>query len=168
MYRVRPKVASAAYFIRSANMPFRLTPKPNLCCGKCKRSSKRSSNKRLRPRKMSNRDLFEMANLYPDTTGLPMTVWVSPRGNARHDVRVKVNMAHGNQMNIANTAVVGVRPTPRVIAGQLSPPIHKPCSSGSLNTDVLVAYWDGQIDTARMIQGLKPLPLTQPGQPSTP
>jgi hypothetical protein len=67
------------------------------------------------------RDLFEMANLYPDTTGLPMTVWVSPRGNARHDVRVKVNTTHGNQMNIANTAVVGVRPTPHVIAGQLSP-----------------------------------------------
>ncbi len=33
-------------------------------------------------------ELFEMANLYPDTTGLPMTVWVSPRGNARHDIRV--------------------------------------------------------------------------------
>jgi hypothetical protein len=37
------------------------------------------------------RDLFEMANLYPDTTGLPMTVWVSPRGTARHDARIKVN-----------------------------------------------------------------------------
>jgi hypothetical protein len=29
-------------------------------------------------------DLFEMANLYPDITGLPVTVWVSPRGAARH------------------------------------------------------------------------------------
>jgi hypothetical protein len=38
-------------------------------------------------------ELFEMANLFPRTTGLPITVWVSPRGNARHDVRVKVNMA---------------------------------------------------------------------------
>jgi hypothetical protein len=37
-------------------------------------------------------DLFQMANLFPRTTGLPVTVWVSPRGNARHDVRVKVNM----------------------------------------------------------------------------
>jgi hypothetical protein len=27
-------------------------------------------------------DLFEMANLYPRTTGLPMTVWVSPKGGA--------------------------------------------------------------------------------------
>ena len=64
-------------------------------------------------------ELFEMANLFPRTTGLPMTIWVSPRGNARHDARVKVNMTHGDQMNIANTAVVGARPTPHVIAGHL-------------------------------------------------
>src|SRR6202007_563415 len=75
-----------------------------------------------RPAKANdNDDLFEMANLYPRTTGLPMTVWVGPRGNARHDVRVKVNMMHGNQMNIDNTAVVGVRPSPHVITGRLSP-----------------------------------------------
>jgi len=116
------------------------------------------------------RDLFEMANLYPDTTGLPMTVWVSPRGSARHDVRVKVNMTHGNQMSIANTAVVGVRPTPRVIAGQLSPGDTQAVFQWVvLNTGVLVAYWEGHVDTARMIQGLKPLPsIRQPGQPSTP
>ena len=29
-------------------------------------------------------DLFEMANIYPKNTGLPMTVWVSPRGHAKH------------------------------------------------------------------------------------
>ena len=47
-------------------------------------------------------DLFEMANLFPCTTGLPVIAWVSPRGNARHDVRVKVNMTHGNQMTVSN------------------------------------------------------------------
>jgi hypothetical protein len=67
------------------------------------------------PEGADDRDIFEMANLCPETTGLPMTVWVSPRGTARHDVRVKVNMTRGNQMNIANTAVVGVRPRPWVI-----------------------------------------------------
>ena len=106
-----------------------------------------------------DRDLFEMANLYPDTTGLPMTVWVSPRGNARHDVRVNVNMTHGNQMNIADTAVVGVRPTPRVIAGELSPADTQAVLQWvALNRDVLVDYWGGEIDTARMIHALKPLP----------
>src|ERR1700750_315613 len=94
------------------------------------------------------RDLFEMANLYPRTTGLPMTVWVSPRGNARHDVRIKVNMAHGNQMNIENTALVGVAPTPRVIAGRLASEDERVVVEWiALNEAAIVAYWDGDIDT---------------------
>ncbi len=114
-------------------------------------------------------DLFEMANLYPDTTGLPMTVWVSPRGNARHDVRVKVNMTPGNQMTIANTAVVAVRPTPRIVAGRLSPADRQAVFPWvSLNADALVAYWDGMIDTARLIHALKSLPTGQPETPSAP
>jgi hypothetical protein len=113
-------------------------------------------------------DLFEMANLFPRTTGLPMTVWVSPRGNARHDVRVKVNMTHGNQMNATNTAVVGLRPAPHVIAGRLAPEDERAVFQWvSLNADALVAYWDGQIDTIQLGQLLKPFP-TQFGTPSAP
>jgi hypothetical protein len=104
-------------------------------------------------------ELFEMANLYPRTTGLPMTVWVGPRGNARHDVQVKVNMAHGNQMNIDNAAVVGVRPAPHVIAGHLSPEDERAVADWiSLNTTAIIAYWDGDIDTLELVQALKPLP----------
>jgi hypothetical protein len=79
-----------------------------------------NKRKAIDPGKADDRDIFETANLYPETTGLPMTVWVSPRGMAR-DVRVKVNMTRGNQVNIANTAVVGVRPKPRVMTGRLWP-----------------------------------------------
>jgi hypothetical protein len=43
-------------------------------------------------------ELYEMVNLVPRLTGLPMTVWASPRGAARHDVRIKVNRTHGRQM----------------------------------------------------------------------
>jgi len=53
-----------------------------------------------RVREPETDELFEIANLFPRTTGLPMTVWVSPRGNARHELRVKVNMPHGNQMGL--------------------------------------------------------------------
>jgi hypothetical protein len=114
-------------------------------------------------------ELFEMANLFPRTTGLPMTVWVSPRGNARHDVRVKVNMTHGDQMNIANTAVVGVRPTPHVIAGHVSPDDERVVFEWvSLNATALVAYWDGRIDTIELGQLLKRIPSRQPGAPSVP
>jgi hypothetical protein len=104
-------------------------------------------------------ELFEMANLFPRTTGLPMTVWVSPRGSARHDVRLKVNMTHGDQMNIANTAVVGVRPAPHVIAGHLSADDQRAVFEWvSLNTAALVDYWDGRIDTIELGQLLKRLP----------
>jgi len=114
-------------------------------------------------------ELFEMANLFPRTTGLPMTVWVSPRGNARHDVRVKVNMTHGDQMIISNTAVVGVRPTPHVIAGHLSPDDRQAVFEWvSLNNAALVGYWEGRIDTIEMGQLLKRLASQPPGAPSVP
>ena len=106
-------------------------------------------------------DLYEMANFYPRTTGLPMTVRVSPRGNARHEVRVKVSMAHGNQMAIDNTAVVGVRPSPHVIAGRLSSEDEQAVGRWIvLNADAIIAYWDGGIDTVELAQTLKPLPST--------
>ncbi len=104
-------------------------------------------------------DLFEMANLFPRTTGLPMTLWVSPRGNARHDVRIKVNLTHGNQLNAANTAVVGVRPSPQMIAGRLSPDDERAVFEWvSLNADALIEYWDGRIDTIQLGQMLKAIP----------
>jgi hypothetical protein len=106
-------------------------------------------------------ELFEMANLYPRTTGLPMTVWVGPRGNARHDVRIKVNISHGNQMNVDNTAVVGVRPVPHLIAGRLSSQDQRLVFEWvGLNAAAIIAYWDGDIDTAELIQTLKRLPTT--------
>ena len=106
-------------------------------------------------------ELYEMANLYPRTTGLPMTVWVSPRGNARHDVRIKINVTHGNHMTIDNTAVVSVRPRPHVVAGNLSAHDQQTVFDWiSLNAATIIAYWDGSIDTAELIQNLKRLPPT--------
>jgi hypothetical protein len=101
-------------------------------------------------------DLFEMANLFPVTTGLPMTVWVSPRGKARHDVRVKVNRTHGNQMDASNTAVVGVRPSPRLIAGRLASADQQAVFAWiSLNVTPNVDYGDGRIDTIQLGQHLR-------------
>jgi len=115
-------------------------------------------------------ELFEMANLFPRTTGLPMTLWLSPRGNARHDVRVTVNMTHGDQMSIGNTAVVGVRPTPHVIAGHLSPDDRQAVFEWvPLNNPTLVDYWEGRIDdTIELGQLLKRLPSRPPGATSVP
>jgi hypothetical protein len=114
-------------------------------------------------------DLFEMANLFLRTTGLPITVWVSPRGNARHDVRIKVNISRGDQMSPANTAVVFIRPSPRVNAGRLSSDDRQAVFEWvSLNTAPLVAYWEGEIDTIELGRLLKPLPSGRPGTAAMP
>jgi hypothetical protein len=114
-------------------------------------------------------ELFEMANLFPHTTGLPMTVWVSPRGNARHDVRVKIDMTHGNQMTVSNTAVVGVRPIPHVIAGQLSTDDERAVFEWvTLNADALVSYREGRIDTVQLAQDLKRVPSPPSGNQTVP
>jgi len=82
---------------------------------------------------------------------------------------LKVNTTHGDQTNIANTAVVGVRPTPHVIAGRLSPDDQRAVFEWvSLNATALVTYWDGRIDTIELGQLLRRLPLRQPRAPSAP
>jgi hypothetical protein len=103
-------------------------------------------------------DLFEMANLYPRETGLPMTVWVSPHGNARQEVRVKVNMMHGNQMNIVNTAVFAIRPMPRIITGSLPPADTQAVFQWiTLNADALIEYWEDRIGTIELATALRPI-----------
>src|SRR5262245_44229256 len=69
-------------------------------------------------------------------------------------------------MNIADTALVGVRSTPHVIAGRLSPDDQRAVFEWvSLNTAALVAYWEGRIDTIELGQQLQRLPLRQPSAP---
>ncbi len=104
-------------------------------------------------------DFFLMANLFPADTGLPMVVWVSERGHARHDVRIKVNQAHGTRILPGNLATVAVRPSPRLIAGQLSTADLQAVSEWiRLNETTLVAYWEYRISIAGLMQRLQRLP----------
>jgi hypothetical protein len=66
-------------------------------------------------------DWYAEARLRPIELGLPMTIWVSERGNERHDVRVKVCRVHGAALQWDNAAGIGVRPQPHVAAGHLAP-----------------------------------------------
>ena len=103
-------------------------------------------------------DPFAMANLRPGDTGLPMTVWVSERAAAPHDVRVKVCTVHGPRMLPASTASVAVRPAPRLVAGRLPPHDLQAVSRWiTLNEAVIVDYWQGAIGTVELIRRLQPL-----------
>ena len=56
-----------------------------------------------------------MANLRPERTGLPFVVFISQKGGARHDVRIK--LARAAKVRPAEMLTVAVRPAPRLIRG---------------------------------------------------
>jgi hypothetical protein len=99
---------------------------------------------------------FEMANLYPRHTGLPVTVWVSPRGRARHAARVKVCRRPGDRMDPTDLVSVSIRPTPRAIDGDLPPEVMQAVSAWiACNEEALMNYWDGAIDTIELATRLR-------------
>lgn len=104
-------------------------------------------------------DSFDLANLPPEVTGLPMVVWVSQRGRTRHDVRVKVSLVHGRRMNIDQTASVSVRPSVTVVAG---PPLTKDDLEAvarwiDRNREAIIDFWEERIYTNELLARLVPL-----------
>lgn len=99
--------------------------------------------------------LFLMANLYPRDTGLPRVVYVSERGQARHDARVKVSGAPGDRMRVRDMATMTVRPSPTLLHGRLSGHEERVIADWIvLNEAVLLDYWDETISTSEMISRL--------------
>jgi hypothetical protein len=89
--------------------------------------------------------LFDMANLRPERTGLPFVVFISQKGGARHDVRVK--LARGAKVRPSEMITVAVRPRPRIIRGELNTPEFELVRRWiEVNVDVLVNYWNGDIE----------------------
>ena len=105
-------------------------------------------------------DLFEMANLSPTLTGLPMVVWISERGRARHDARVKVSLVHGRRARPDRTASVSVRPTVEIVAGRELERRDMDLVRQwiELNREAIIAYWNGDLLTDEVIGRLKPVP----------
>jgi hypothetical protein len=90
-----------------------------------------------------------MANHFPRHTGLPFVVWVSIRGRARHDVRVKV--VPGPKAQWTDLITVGLRPTIQVIEGTMSGYDFGLLRQWiELNRETILQYWNEEIDTERL------------------
>jgi hypothetical protein len=100
---------------------------------------------------------FEMANLRPERTGLPFVVFISQRGGARHDVRVKV--APSARVRPSEMATVALRPSVRIVSGSLDPrDLNLLRQWIDLNRQVLIDYWDGTIGyTEDAMSALRPI-----------
>ncbi len=110
------------------------------------------------PRGRDPNDAFEKASLHPRDTGLPITIWVSPRGRARHDARIKVCLTPGDRMDAGNTAGVAIRPRPRLISGKLTARDFELVAGWiARNAEVLIDYWNGTLSTAEFARRMERL-----------
>jgi hypothetical protein len=108
---------------------------------------------------IDNDALFEMANLFPADTGLPMVIWACERGRARHDARIQANQSHGTRMLSGNLATVAVWPAPRLIGGHLSAADLQLVSQWIvLNEAALLDYREYRIGTPEFVRRLQKLP----------
>ena len=100
---------------------------------------------------------FDMANLRPERTGLPFVVFISQKGGARHDVRIK--LARTAKVRPSEMLTVAVRPNPRLIRGRIVRGEFDLVNRWiELNHDVLIDYWDDIIEyTEDAISAIKPI-----------
>jgi len=101
-------------------------------------------------------ELYEMANVFPDDSGLPMTVWVRPRSNERHGPRIKVCTVHGPRMLPHDTVTVTLRPIPT--GGLSSADLRAIGDWIRLNETAITAHWEGWISAIEFGRRLQKLP----------
>jgi hypothetical protein len=124
------------------------------------RSCRPRSSKQMLLQKAEELDLYLLANIRPESSGLPMTIWVSEHGNARHGPPIKVSLQHGDKLDPYHTASVSIGDDPELVAGNLGPQELRAVQAYvRLNKTVLLAYWSGEIDTFKLASHLKALPL---------
>ena len=96
---------------------------------------------------LSESDRFEMVNLRSRSSGLPMNIWLGPRGRARHGPGIKVQMDHRAAFDLDHLAVVSVEDTPRVAAGHLTQPdLDLIRRYMALNRRAILDHWNGETD----------------------
>jgi hypothetical protein len=106
-------------------------------------------------------DPFFAVNLAGQTTGLPMNIWLSPRGQAGHTARIWVQTDRREQFAIDRVAVVSVEEAPpQVIEGRLSAvDLNRVRRYIALNRQTILDHWHGLTDGVELTRALKPLTL---------
>ena len=99
---------------------------------------------------------YEIAHLRPESTGLPMTIWVSERGGAKHGLRINVSFKLGAKIDLEERVTVTIEDEPRVSGDGHNNSDYAVVSEYiASNRDVLFAYWNGEVDTAEMLERLR-------------
>lgn len=102
--------------------------------------------------------LFEMSNLRPRRTGLPMIIWLLIKtGKEKHGPRIKVQTIHGRKAKPEKMVSVSISSKPEIKAGKgLSNQDFKLVSNFIKRfKDDLLKFWNDEIDMEDLLEILK-------------
>src|SRR4051794_3235306 len=98
-------------------------------------------------------DFFLMSNLHPRTTGLPFVVWIAVNDGS-DDVHVKITP--GPQARPDQFVSVAIGRDVKAIRGEMNESdLDLLRQWVRLNRDVILRYWNADIDTAEAIATLR-------------
>jgi hypothetical protein len=102
-------------------------------------------------------DLQEMVSYRKNVTGVSHTIFISPKGNARHAPRIKVAINPPDSID-PRSETVAIGFDGKVVAGVIEPELLQQARQFiERNRDVLLDYWDYRIDTEELRQRLRPI-----------
>lgn len=98
-------------------------------------------------------DLLEMANIYPDSSGLPVTVWVSPRGATHGMTRKSGRAQRPVHVWTWRCGSYGGQAVPRPMEASVG---RSGCGYQVANGQYRCAvdYWNGKIGTSGLVARL--------------
>ena len=107
-------------------------------------------------------ELLRMTSIWPELSGLPMTVWTTERGQRGRDhMRINVALTHGSLglQRPEHLAEVVVSASPTMVRGELpAAELRLVCEWITLNRAVLLNHWEGELSADAMVRRLQPLP----------
>jgi hypothetical protein len=102
-------------------------------------------------------DLTLDTNVRGRSSGLPMNIWIGPRGHARHAARIKVQMNHRAQFDLDELAVLSVDDGPPVVLEGWLPASDLALVRRyiALNKQAILDHWREKTDGVELSQALK-------------
>jgi hypothetical protein len=102
-------------------------------------------------------DFEEMVSYRKNVTGVDHTLFISPKGNARHGPRVKIAIDPPHSLD-PRGVTASLRFDGSVAAGEIAPELlHQTQRFIEQNRQTLLDYWNYRIDTDELRSRLRPV-----------
>lgn len=105
--------------------------------------------------------LWEMANLHPRDTGLPVIVWADSNRQMKHGLRIKFQNSYSDKTDSGSLVPMTISENPQIpvqVKLKISKAdLQKVRQWVILNKDLLVAYAEEEITTKDFVNNLKTL-----------